>query len=155
MFKEQSKFRAGSAPAGLILLALGAAGLVTAAEKPRLDYGRDVRPILSENCFHCHGQDAKKRMASLRLDSFAGATADRGGRAALVPGKPEASLIYQRIASEQEARRMPPVYSNRTLTAEQIALLKRWIEEGGEYSEHWAFKPPKRPAVPRPRIKAG
>jgi hypothetical protein len=107
-----------------------------------------VRPILSENCFSCHGQDAKKRMANLRLDSFDDATKDRNGHAPLVAGHPEYSLIYQRISAEQAARRMPPAYSNRTLTAEQIALLKRWIEEGGKYSTHWAFNPPTRPAVP-------
>ena len=87
-------------------------------------------------------------MAGLRLDSFEGATADRGGHAALAPGKPEASAMYQRITAEQPARRMPPVYSNRTLTADQIAILKRWIEEGGVYTRHWAFIPPTRPAVP-------
>src|SRR5262249_44433517 len=132
----------------LIFSGASSPGIVKAVEKPRLDYGRDVRPILAENCFHCHGQDAKKRMASLRLDSFEGATADRGGRAALVPGKPELSGIYQRTAIEQGARKMPPVYSNRTLSVEQIAILKPWIEQGGEYSKHWAFIPPKRP--PRP-----
>ena len=79
---------------------LGGSAIATAQEKPRLNYGRDVRPILSENCFLCHGQDTKKRMAGLRLDSFEDATADRGGHAALVPGKPEASLIYQRITAE-------------------------------------------------------
>ena len=125
------------------------ASLAIAAGKPRLDYGRDVRPILAEKCFHCHGQDGNKRMASLRLDSREGATADHQGRAALVPGKPAASGIYQRIAVEQGARKMPPAYSNRTLTAEQVAVLKRWIEEGGEYSKHWAFEPPKRPVVPK------
>jgi hypothetical protein len=127
---------------------LGGSAVATAQEKARLNYGRDVRPILSENCFFCHGQDPKKRMAGLRLDSSEGSTADRGGHAAVVPGKPEASLMYQRITAEQPARRMPPVYSNRTLTTEQIATLKRWIEEGGEYSKHWAFVPPQRPPVP-------
>jgi hypothetical protein len=131
----------------LLLSAFAAAGIATAAEKPRIDYGRDVRPILSENCFHCHGQDARKRMASLRLDSFEGATADHGGRAALVPGKPEASGIYQRTTIEGP-RKMPPAYSNRSLTSDQIAILKRWIEQGGAYSKHWAFVPPKRPPVP-------
>jgi len=118
--ESQSKRKGDLACIGLILPAFGAAGIVSAAEKPRVDYGRDVRPILSENCFHCHGQDGKKRMASLRLDSFEGAAADRGGRAALVPGKPEASGIYQRIAIEQGARKMPPGYSNQTLTGEQL-----------------------------------
>ncbi len=123
-------------------------GIASGAGKASLDYDRDIRPILSENCFLCHGQDSKKRMAGLRLDSFEGATADRGGHAPLVPGKPEASAIYQRITAEQAARRMPPAFSNRTLTADQIAILKRWIEEGGVYSQHWAFVPPKRPEVP-------
>ncbi len=133
---------------GTPLLILVAALTGTAAEKARLDYGRDIRPILSENCFHCHGQDSKKRMAGLRLDTFEGATAKRGNRAALVPGKLEASGISQRISAGQAAMRMPPVSSNRSLTADQIRTLNRWIEEGGEYSKHWAFVPPTRPAAP-------
>lgn len=113
-----------------------------------MDYGRDVRPILSEKCFHCHGQDSAMRMAGLRLDSVEGAIAVRGGRTALVPGHPEQSGIYQRITAEQSARRMPPVSSNRTLTDQQIQILKRWIEQGGKYAQHWAFVPPVRPAIP-------
>jgi hypothetical protein len=111
---------------------------------PKLDYGRDIRPILSENCFHCHGQDSQRRMANLRLDTREGALAAN----ALVPGDAAASKLYQRTISENKARRMPPVSSNRSLTPEQIATLKRWIEEGGEYSQHWAFQPPRRPLVP-------
>ena len=126
-------------------LALAMLSLSLAAAAPRLDYGRDIRPILSENCFHCHGQDSQKRMADLRLDTFAGATANH----ALVPGQPSSSALYQRITSDQKARRMPPASSNRRLTPEQIATLKRWIEEGGAYSQHWAFVPPVRPAVPK------
>jgi hypothetical protein len=139
---------AGLSCAGAVLAALVTGGSAAAAEKARLDFGRDVRPILSENCFPCHGQDSKKRMAGLRLDSFDGATSDRGGHAALVPGKPETSVLYQRITAEQPARRMPPTFSNRSLTSDQIAILKRWIEEGGEYTKHWALIPPKRPPVP-------
>ena len=123
-------------------------GVIAFAASPPLDYGRDVRPILAENCFHCHGQDASKRLADLRLDTFAGATADRKGHAALVPGKPEASALYQRITADERARRMPPVSSNRTLTSEQVGILKRWISEGGAYSKHWAFTPPVRPELP-------
>src|SRR5579864_7682257 len=122
--------------------------MASGADKASLDYDRDIRPILSENCFLCHGQDSKKRMAGLRLDSFEGATADRGGHAPLVPGKPEASAIYQRISAEQADRRMPPAFSNRSLTTDQIATLRRWIEEGGVYSKHWPFVPPKLPAAP-------
>jgi hypothetical protein len=138
-----------------VLLALPVFGAPAAA---RLDYGRDVRPILSENCFHCHGQDSKKRMAGLRLDSFEGATAVRPkGRAALTPGNPDASGLYQRIASANPNLRMPPAHSNRTLTPAQVATLKRWIGEGGKYAQHWAFVPPTRPPLPetvhRARVK--
>jgi hypothetical protein len=132
-----------------LLLSLTVSCATTLALAEPLVYDRDIRPILSEKCFLCHGQDSKKRMAGLRLDSFEGATADRGGHAALVPGKPESSAIYRRITSQQPARRMPPVSSNRTLTPEQIATLKRWIEEGGMYTKHWAFIPPKRPDIPK------
>src|SRR5258706_14068075 len=137
------------------LIFSGMDGIVaSAADTGRLDYGRDIRPILSEKCFLCHGQDSKKRMANLRLDSFEGATADRGGRSALVPGKPETSVLYQRITAEQQATRMPPVFSNRSLTPEQIAILKRWIAEGGQYAKHWAFTPPVRPGLPEAASKS-
>jgi len=131
--------------AGLAVCQIAAAGAETVA----LNYDRDVRPILSENCFPCHGQDSKKRMAGLRLDSFEGATADRSGHSAIVPGNPDASLMVQRITAPQKARRMPPVYSNRTLTADQIAILSRWISEGGKYSQHWSFIPPQSREIPR------
>jgi hypothetical protein len=123
-------------------------GIASAAGNNTVDYGRDVRPILSENCLPCHGQDSKKRMANLRLDTREGAIANRDDRAALVPGKLEASGIHQRITAEDPAKRMPPAYSNRTLTNDQISILSRWIEEGGQYSKHWAFIPPSRAPVP-------
>src|SRR5579863_2399368 len=119
------------------------------ADQSPIIYDRDVRPILSENCFPCHGQDSKKRLAGLRLDSFEAATSDRGGHQPLVPGNPEASLIYQRITADQPARRMPPKFSNRTLAGDQIATIKRWIEEGGQYTTHWSFIVPKTPDVPK------
>ena len=133
----------------LVLALLGFCRPNLAADGSDLNYGRDVRPILSENCFPCHGQDGKKRMAGLRLDTFESATVDRAGHAALVPGKPESSEIYLRITAAQAARRMPPAFSNRILTADQIAILRRWIQEGGLYAKHWAFVPPVRPAVPQ------
>ncbi len=111
---------------------------ICSAAEP-IDFDRQIRPILSENCFLCHGQDAAKRMAGLRLDSFAEATKDRGGHAALVPGDPQASELVARITADDSARRMPPVYSNRELTAEQIKLLERWVAQGGQYAVHWAF----------------
>jgi hypothetical protein len=125
-------------------------GLALAAQSTApLNYDRDVRPILSENCFPCHGQDGRKRMAGLRLDSFEGATADRGGKVALSPGRPESSEIYKRITAPDKSRRMPPTFSNRTLNAEQIATITRWIKEGGKYTPHWSFVPPVRPALPQ------
>ncbi len=112
-----------------------AAGLCVAQSSapPRVDYGRDVRPILSENCFYCHGQDAKKRMANLRLD---------------VPGDARAARIVERITADAASpKHMPPVYSNRSLSPAQIATIQAWIQQGGQYSQHWAFVPPKRTAA--------
>jgi hypothetical protein len=111
------------------------------AAEAALNYGRDVRPILSENCFQCHGQDPKKRMAGLRLDQFPPSV--------IVPGKPEASKLYQRVTTPEPARRMPPLASNHALTPSQISVLRQWIAEGGQYSKHWAFVPPVRPALPK------
>ena len=88
-------------------------------------------------------------MAGLRLDSFAEAAKDRGRGAALVPGEPESSQLYARVTSENDAVRMPPAYSNRELTADQIRLIEKWIAQGGEYSRHWAFTPPRRPEQPK------
>src|SRR3954453_5335803 len=105
--------------AALTLAVLGAGG-VSAWEGRPLEYDRDVRPILSENCFPCHGQDVKKRMDGLRLDTFEGAPADRGGHSALTPGKSGPSALYQRITADQPARRMPQAFSNRHLTPEQL-----------------------------------
>ncbi len=109
-----------------------------------IDFNRDIRPILSENCFACHGQDGAKRKADLRLDQRAGAI-DAG---AFVPKDAAASELVQRINSSDPATLMPPPKSNRRLTAEQKKLLEKWIGEGAAYAEHWAFVAPKRPAVP-------
>ena len=132
--------------AGLAITVFAAA--LVAADTARLEYDRDVRPILSENCFPCHGQDSKKRMAGLRLDTFEGATADRNGHAALTPGRVESSAVYQRITAGNPAQKMPPPYSNHRLTAEQIAIVRRWIGEGATYSKHWSFIPPRRTELP-------
>jgi hypothetical protein len=117
------------------------------AEKP-VDFQRQIRPILSENCFQCHGPDSGTRMAGLRLDLKDGIFAARKGGAAVVPGDPSASLLYQRVSEKNPARRMPPEYSHKSLTQPQIDLLKRWIEEGAAWKEHWAFQAPHRPAPP-------
>jgi hypothetical protein len=132
---------------------LGAAGSAAVAQSqpapPRIDFNRDIRPVLSVKCFACHGQDAGARMANLRLDRREEATKDRGGYRAITPGNPLASRMFQRISAKETARRMPPPGSGRTLSAEEIQLLKRWIAQGAPYAEHWAFVKPKRPLVPR------
>jgi hypothetical protein len=115
-----------------------------AAAEPPLDFNRDIRPILSENCFYCHGQDAQKREADLRLDDRQAAIDAR----AIVPGDPGASTILERIHSTDPDVLMPPPNSNRRLSEDQKKLLDRWIKAGAEYKQHWAFTPPKQPAAP-------
>lgn len=121
-----------------------------AAEDP-LRFNRDIRPILSENCFYCHGQDSKHREADLRLDEREGALRDLGGYAAIVPGNPAKSEIIVRMRSHDSSEVMPPPKANKTVTAQQIALLERWIEQGATYEGHWAYQPPER--APLPAVK--
>ncbi len=118
-----------------------------AATKP-VDFNRDVRPILSDNCFKCHGPDEETRMAKLRLDTKEGAFALRGSVAVIVPGKPEESRLYLRISHAKKAMRMPPPAANLTLTDAQIDTVKRWIADGAKWETHWAYAPPKLPEVP-------
>lgn len=113
-----------------------------------IDYNRDVRPILSENCFLCHGFDEKTREADLRLDVAESALADRDGVPALVPGKPDESELWRRVSSTDEAEMMPPPDSHRVLKPEQKEVLKRWIEEGAAYAKHWSFIPPVKADLP-------
>jgi hypothetical protein len=113
-----------------------------------VQYARDIQPILSGRCFACHGPDAKTRKAGLRLDIPEGATKLlRSGERAVVPGDPKNSALVARIFSSGKDR-MPPKNSHKTLKAAERQLLKRWVEEGAEYQPHWAFIPPKRPALP-------
>jgi mono/diheme cytochrome c family protein len=122
---------------------------VEAAPLEKVRYSRDVRSILSDRCFECHGTDPEARAAGLRLDAFEDATADLGGYAAIVPGDVEASELWQRITSDDPHEVMPPPGAKkRALTREELATLARWIEEGAVYEEHWAFVAPERPTVP-------
>ena len=115
-----------------------------------IDFSKQVRPILSENCFACHGPDASKRKAKLRLDTKEGAFAAlRHGGHAFVPGKPQESEVIARISATEATEIMPPPASRKKLKAAEIALLRRWVEQGAHWSEHWAFTtPPRRPPVP-------
>src|SRR5687768_879894 len=121
----------------------------------KLHYSRDIKPILSNNCFACHGPDEETRKAKLRLDTREGATAEgRGERHAVVPGDPSKSAIIERINTTDDLDIMPPVKTGKKLTAEQKDAVKKWIEQGAEYDQHWAYITPNRPAVPEVNEKA-
>ena len=123
-----------------------------AGTAPRLDYNWDVRPILSDKCFTCHGPDAKARRANLRLDTAEGAYAALAGRTprhAIVPGDADASEMIRRITAPTAALRMPPSATNKTLSPDEIDILRRWIQQGAEYKPHWAFISPTRGTPPR------
>src|SRR5688500_7521329 len=126
--------------------------LVSAQRRPvkarAVSYSQDIRPILAANCFACHGQDSSARQANLRLDTREGATALRGARRAVEPGKPEKSGLVMRVNAANAAFRMPPPSTGHTLTSEQKRLLSQWIREGAPYDTHWAFKPVSRPPIP-------
>jgi hypothetical protein len=138
----------------LLAATLGPASLVAqssaTANTNTVRYGRDIRPILSDRCFRCHGPDATQRSADLRLDGREFAIADREHGAAIVPGSPATSLLMQRVQSHDPDERMPPLVSNKpALQAAEIELFARWIQEGANYEEHWAFVVPTQPAVPQ------
>ena len=113
-----------------------------------LTYNADVRTILSDKCFRCHGPDSAARQGDLRLDRRADAVADRGGAAAIVPGDPNRSEAYLRIVSQEAGERMPPDDSGLALSAQQRETLRRWIAEGAAYEPHWSFIPPVQPELP-------
>jgi mono/diheme cytochrome c family protein len=119
----------------------------------KVSFNREIRSILSEACFRCHGPDRNARQAELRLDTRDGALADLGGHAAIVPGKATASELIKRITSSDPELRMPPPAAEHQLTSEQIKLLTRWIDEGAAYEAHWSFLPP-RAAEPPPLDKS-
>ncbi|HEX3151894.1 MAG TPA: PSD1 and planctomycete cytochrome C domain-containing protein [Gemmataceae bacterium] len=113
-----------------------------------VDFNRDVRPILSDKCYACHGPDEKHRAAKLRLDVEKDAKADRDGTHAIVASKPEASELVAKITANDETERMPPKKANKPLTAGEIDVLTRWIKEGAKWSAPWAYVPPIRNAIP-------
>ena len=112
------------------------------------DFGRDVRPILARHCFKCHGPDPETREADLRLDEEASAKEDLGGYAAVVSESPEESELFVRVTTTDEDLRMPPADSSPPLSESEVQTLKRWIQAGGRYEQHWAFVPPVAPPIP-------
>ncbi len=134
-----------------VLLWVVTRGVVGAGEPalPRtIDFNRDIRPILADNCYQCHGPDKNQRKAQLRLDTKEGLFTSRAGVYPVQPGKPEASEIYRRITSSDKNERMPAPRSGKTLSARQIALIKQWMQQGAPWKGHWAYIRPVRPDVP-------
>jgi len=124
-----------------------------APAKGAVDFGRDILPILSDNCFKCHGPDEKARKAKLRFDTKDGAFRVKDGKTVIVPGKSAASELFRRITTRDLDDLMPPPDSNRKLTQKQIALLKRWIDEGAKWGRHWAFEPIRAQSPPKVKNK--
>lgn len=140
---------------GLLLL-LSAVGSVSSfsAGAEELSYNRDIRPILTETCFACHGADSAARKANLRLDSFEAATAERkDSKPAIVAGKPDESEAIRRVLTTDKEDIMPPVKSKKVLTSKQKELLKRWVSEGAKYESHWAFVAPSKSELPEVKNK--
>jgi hypothetical protein len=136
---------------GGLLLIVPALALSTTPAHAQVDFGRDVLPILSDNCFFCHGPDAKARKATLRLDTKEGLYRIRDGVTVVMPGKSADSEMIRRITANDPEERMPPPGSNRKLTSKQMETVKRWVDEGAKWSQHWAFQPIARPTVPEIR----
>src|SRR5262245_49788911 len=115
---------------------------LTKAAAQELKFNRDIRPLLSDRCFYCHGPDEKNRKAGLRLDTFEGATKDRGGYRAITPGKPDESELLRRVTAQDTNEVMPPSRAKKPpITTQEAELLRRWIAQGAKYEGHWAFQP--------------
>ena len=127
----------------------------TPDEKRSVDFRRDIRPILSDKCFTCHGPDENQRVGQLRLDLRQSALTVHDGKTAIVPRDLDASELIRRIDSPNPKEHMPPHESARQLTADQVDLLKRWIREGAEWTEHWSFAVLKQPVVPETQVTNG
>ena len=120
--------------------------------EPKVDFNREIRPILAEKCFLCHGPDPKNRKGNakggLRLDTKEGAFADLGGHSAVVPGKPDESEILARIGSQDPEEVMPPASSGKKTTPREIEVLRAWVRQGAPYAKHWAYLAPVRSPLP-------
>ncbi len=132
----------------IVAILVGTLGRSCFADAPPLNFVRDVRPILANNCFQCHGPDAAERKGDLRLDVWANVGELHGAEAVIDSKDLAESELLERITSTDPDVQMPPADSGKSLRPEQLEVLKQWIKEGGKYDEHWSFVPPKRPAVP-------
>src|SRR5271157_899078 len=149
--KSRSRYGFSSAACAVVALAgpivPASIGAAEASKRARVEFNRDIRPILSENCYTCHGPDKNRRKAKLRLDERASAV----GTQAIVPGKPDENELVARVFEEDAEQVMPPPATHKTLTPAQKELLKQWIAQGAQYQAHWAYAPPQRPSVPTVR----
>ncbi len=127
-----------------VLSLLALLGTAPAQQPAPVDFEREIRPLLSDRCYTCHGPDPAKRKAELRLDTREGAFAEHEGRKAIVPGRPEQSELYRRLTTDDADDRMPPTKTGRSLTRAQLDLVRRWIAEGAPWKTHWAFVSPRR-----------
>lgn len=125
---------------------LATSGPLAAAEK-EVDFNRDIRPILSNKCYTCHGPDDATLEAELRLDLRESSTEDRGGYQAIAPGSPDDSELLRRVMARDDEQ-MPPAESGKPLTDSEVKLLRQWIAEGAHYARHWSYEPPIRPTPP-------
>lgn len=135
----------------LVAVVVGLSGMSISAAAETVDFNRDIRPILADKCFLCHGPDAEDVEGGLRIDDREVATepAD-SGEIAIIPGDPEKSELIRRIITDDEDLRMPPAETRKEVSAAELDLLRRWIADDAEYRDHWAFIPPERPAPPKP-----
>ena len=132
-----------------LLMACAATWAARGAEPTKIDFGRDILPILSSNCFHCHGPEDGERKGKLRLDTHEGALGTgKSGATTVVPGKTADSELIQRIISQDDDEVMPPRAAKEKLSPKQIELLTRWVEQGAPWGKFWAFEAPAKPAIP-------
>lgn len=149
--RSTSAIRIWSLLAVAAIFVFGRACSNESSNKELVDYNFDIRPILSDKCFKCHGPDANKRKAELRLDTQEGAYAalkDNPNRFVIIPGEPENSELYHRITTTDTTDQMPPPEANLALSEQEISLLEKWIVQGAEYKPHWAFIPPQSGELP-------
>jgi len=131
-----------------LVLGLWTVSSEAASKGSNVDFNRDIRPILSDNCFHCHGPDEKTRKAKLRLDTKDGILKDLGGYQAVKPGDVKGSEVWKRITTKKDDDVMPPPETHKTLKSEQVSLIKKWIEAGAPFAGHWAFQAPQKAELP-------
>src|SRR5689334_337972 len=144
-----TRFRLITASLPLLTVLAGVSAGAPGKGTPAVDFDRDIRPILSDKCFACHGPDEKERKVKLRFDRKDDAFGPlKSGGFAIVPGQPDKSEMIARVTTKDEDDKMPPPKSGKTLTTQQIDLLRRWIAEGAKWQTHWSFVKPERPPLP-------